>query len=243
MSCSWQPSYADAGVRMWQLSGAALRQVVAPTALACAASLALPAAVNLRKSLTCHAIICADEEQQQGSQLRQDCAPHGCPSAALGTLSLLSVWLPSALHSVPRTAARPLLPCHCTNLPPKAPLPLRPSPAMAGTQACWAAALGCLLGLGLVWGQLPATEVQEAASSAAQLLQALNRTQGHGRSVTITLQGWAQPPPPPPPTGLNRRTPACRIPALQSGACSWRNALCGVARKRASDAPPASLSG
>lgn len=95
---------------------------------------------------------------------------------------------------------------------------------MAGPRARWAAALGCLLALGLAVGaadhapQLPATEEQKAASSAAELLQAINRTQGHDRSVTITLLGprrhhRARPPQPPPAACLRA---ACTSAAIRS---------------------------
>ena len=71
---------------------------------------------------------------------------------------------------------------------------------MAGRRAAWAGLLGGLAALGLALGatverppsELPGTELDATASDVAELLDALNRTQGSDKSLTITLLGGRQ---------------------------------------------------
>lgn len=86
------------------------------------------------------------------------------------------------------------------------PGPLGP---MAGRKAACAAVLGCLVALGLALAataehpaqELPTTELDETASSASELLGALNRKQGSDKSLTITLLGKPR----------RRRSRSCRF--------------------------------
>lgn len=137
-------------------------------------------------------------------------------------------WLPTPCPARPCRLCRLLLPLQpstalLTGVGRLEPQQLRAQP-MAGRRAAWAALLGGLAALRLALGatterpppELPSTELDATASDVAELLDALNRTQGsETKSITITLLG-------------GRRRPLRQLPRLICAPLSGKTASLGI---------------